>query len=58
MQVDLAPMAANFASGVGLCTGMVEPFKHLLRVTAYPQILALELRVPMGAARDNMVMLF
>ena len=37
------PMAANFASGL-------EPFKHLLRVTVYPHILALELRVPMGLA--------
>ena len=42
-------MAANFASGVGPYMGIVEPFKRVLCVTAYPQILALELRVPMGA---------
>ena len=42
------PMAANFASGVGSCVGIVEPFKYILRVTPYPQFLALELRVPMG----------
>ena len=29
--------------------GIVEPFKRVLRVTAHPQILTLELRVPMGA---------
>ena len=29
--------------------GIVEPFKHLLRVTAHPQFLALELQAPMGA---------
>ena len=33
----------------GPCSGIVEPFKHFLRVTAHPQILALELRAPMGA---------
>ena len=43
------PMAANFSSGVDPCAGIVEPFKHLLRVTAHPRILVLELRVPMGA---------
>ena len=36
-------LAANFASGVGPCTGIVEPFKHLLRVTTHPHFLALEL---------------
>ena len=30
-------LAVNFASGVGPCTGIFEPFKHLLRVTAHPQ---------------------
>ena len=45
---DVSPMAANFASGVGPCVGTVEPFKHVLRVTAHPQVLALELRAPMG----------
>ena len=42
-------LAVYFASGVGPCTGIVEPFKHLLRVTAHPHFLALELRAPMGA---------
>ena len=32
------PMAANFASWVGPCVGIVEPFKHLPCVTAHPQI--------------------
>ena len=43
--------SANFASGVGPCSGIVEPFKHFLRVTAHSQILVLELelRAPMGA---------
>ena len=40
-------MAANFASGVGPCVGIVESFNHILRVTAHPQILALELQAPM-----------
>ena len=42
-------MATNFAFGVGLCVGIVEPFKHILCVTAHPQILANELWAPMGA---------
>ena len=42
------PLAANFASAVDPCVGIVKPFKLLLRVTAHPQFLALELRVPMG----------
>ena len=46
---QFSPMAANFASRVGSCAGIVEPFKHLLRVTAHRQILVLELRAPMGA---------
>ena len=33
---------------MGTCAGIVEPFKHLLRVTAFPQFLVLELRAPMG----------
>ena len=41
-------LAANFVSGMGPCTGIVQPFKHLLRATAHPQFLMLELRVPMG----------
>ena len=40
------PLAANFAPGVGPCAEIVE---FLLRVTARPQFLALELRVPTGA---------
>ena len=31
-------LAANFASGMGPCTGI---FKHLLRVTTHPQFLVL-----------------
>ena len=45
----LYTLGVYFVSGVGPCTGIVEPFKHLLRVTAHPQFLALELRTPMGA---------
>ena len=41
--------AANFASGSGPRAGIIEPFKHSLRVTAHPQFLALELRAPVGA---------
>ena len=42
------PLAANSESGVGPCTGIVNPFKHLLRATAHPQFLVFELRAPMG----------
>ena len=42
-------MAANFTSGVGPFMRIIEPFKQVLRVTAHPQILTLELRAPMGA---------
>ena len=42
-------MASNFASGVGPCVEIVDPFKHLLCVTTHPQILVLELWAPMGA---------
>ena len=42
-------LAVYFASGVGPCMGIFEPFKHLLCVTAHPQLLVLELQVPMGA---------
>ena len=51
------PLAANFASGVGPCGGIVEPFKCLLHVTAHPQFLAVELQAPMGPslAQDNTV---
>ena len=45
MQVDLVPLTANFASGVDPCAGI----KLFLRLTAHPQILALELQAPMGA---------
>ena len=50
MQVNLVPrpLAANFASEVGPCVGIVEPFKHLLHVTAHSQFLVLELRAPVG----------
>ena len=43
------PMASNFASGVGPCVEIVDPFKHFLCVTTHPQILVLELWAPMGA---------
>ena len=42
-------LAANVASGVGACAGIVEPLKHLLRVIAHPKFLVLELRVTIGA---------
>ena len=42
-------MQANFPSGVGPCMGVVEPLKQVLRVTAHPQNLPLELRAPMSA---------
>ena len=44
-------LAVNFASGMGACAGIVEPFKHLLRVTAFPQFLVLELQAPMGSGQ-------
>ena len=43
------PLAANFTSGVGPYTGIVEPFKLILCVTTHPQFLTLELRVPISA---------
>ena len=46
MQVDLVPW--QLTSGVGPCMGIVEPFNHVLCVTAQLQILTLELWVPMG----------
>ena len=42
-------LAAYFASRMDPCTGIVEPFKHLLHVTGHPQFLALELRAAMAA---------
>ena len=43
------PLAANFSSGVGTCTGIVlSQFIHLLCASVLPQFSALELRVPMG----------
>ena len=42
------PLAANFASRVGLCARIVETFKHLLCVTTHPQFLALELWAATG----------
>ena len=44
------PLAANFTSRAGPCTGIVEPFKHLLCVTTHPQFLVLELWAPIGAS--------
>ena len=46
------PLAANFASEVGACIGVVESFKHLLCATAHPQFL-LELQAPMGACQGQ-----
>ena len=37
----------NFVSWVGASTEIVEPLKHLLRATAYPQSLMSGLQVPM-----------
>ena len=48
-------LAVYFASGVGPCTGLVEPFKLLLRVTTHPQFLVLELRCPWALDWDNTV---
>ena len=48
-------MAANFAFRVGPCVEIVEPFKHILSVTTHPQVLARELRAPMGAYPENTV---
>ena len=45
----LYTLAVYVAFGVGSCMGIVETFKHLLRVTVHPQFLTLELRAPMGA---------
>ena len=44
LKFDSAPRAANFASTVGACTGIVESLKHLLSATAHPQFLVLELQ--------------
>ena len=46
-------LGVNFTSGVGTCAEIVEPFKHLLRVTTRPQFLVLELRAPMGACQGQ-----
>ena len=51
MQVDLVPW--QLASGVGPCVVIVESFKHVPRVTAHPQMLALELRAPMDTCSGN-----
>ena len=48
-------LTSNFASGMGVCAGIVEPFKHILHETAHPLFLLLELRSPMGACPDNTV---
>ena len=48
-----ANLAANFASGMGTCTGIVQPFKHLLRTTAHPQILCLNCECPWVLYWDN-----
>lgn len=42
--IDSVPLEANFASGMGACTGIVKPFRHLLRATAHSQLLVLELQ--------------
>ena len=52
MQVDSVHQAANFA-WVGACAVIVESFKHLLRVTAHPQFLMLELWAPMGTCSGH-----
>ena len=52
MQVDSVHQAANFA-WVSACAVIVESFKHLLRVTAYPQFLVLELWAPMGTCSGH-----
>ena len=54
------PWQANVVSWVSTCAEIVKPFKHLLRVTAHPQCVVLELWTPMGEhpwviARDNTV---
>ena len=49
MQVDSVPWQLTSHPRWGPFAWIVEPFKHFLRVTAHPQILALELQVPMGA---------
>ena len=46
-------MAANFASGVVPCAGIVEPFNHPLHIIAHPQILSCER--PWAFAWDNAV---
>ena len=45
MQVNLVPLAGNFASGVGRYAELVE---LLLWITTHPQLWGLELRTPMG----------
>ena len=57
MQVNYVSLAANFASEVGTCTGIVEPSKHLLSATAHPQFLVLELQAPMGACLGHYMVL-
>ena len=48
-------LAANFASGMGAGAGIVEPFKHLLCVTAHPQFWCLSCERQWALARDNAV---
>ena len=48
MQVNSVPWQLTSHTG-DPCAGIVEPFKHLLRVTTDPQIMVFELRAPMGA---------
>ena len=48
-------MATNFASGVGPCSGIVEQFKPILRVTANPKFWHLSCECPWALARDYTV---
>ena len=54
------PLAANLASWVGACAWIAEPFRHLHRVTAHPQIFfwCLSCERPWALARDNTVCLY
>ena len=51
--VDLVPRQLTFASGVGACMGIVEPFKHLLHATTNPHVLVLELQATMGTCLEH-----
>ena len=49
------PLAANFAFGVAPCSGIVEPFKLFLRVTAHLLFWCLSCERPWALARDKTV---